>query len=82
MGANLNVHQFRQLCDSPRTVYVAFDADRNGSGQRAAQSLVCRLTEKGINMRTVVLPQGHDPNSLLIRDGGADQFRSLLEAAQ
>src|SRR5262245_43551472 len=38
LGANLNARQFRQLCDAPRTVYLAFDADRNGSGQRAAQS--------------------------------------------
>ena len=82
MGTNLNAHQFRQLCDSPRTVYVAFDADRNGSGQRAAQSLACRLTERGIMVRTVVLPQGHDPNSFLVGGGDADQFQSLLEAAQ
>jgi len=82
MGTNLNAHQFRQLCDSPRTVYVAFDADRNGGGQRAAQSLACRLTERGIMVRTVVLPQGHDPNSFFVGGGDADQFQSLLEAAQ
>ena len=39
MGTNLNARQFRQLCDGPRTVYLAFDADTNGSGQQAAQSL-------------------------------------------
>jgi len=82
MGTNLNAHQFRQLCDSPRTVYVAFDADRNGGGQRAAQSLACRLTERGIMVRTVVLPQGHDPNSFFVGGGDADQFQSLLKAAQ
>lgn len=82
MGTNLNAHQFRQLCDSPRTVYVAFDADRNGSGQRAAQSLVYRLTDEGISARTVALPQGHDPNSFLVGDGDAGQFRSLLKAAR
>ena len=27
MGTHLNAHQFRQLCDGPRTVYLAFDAD-------------------------------------------------------
>ena len=35
MGTNLNAHQFRQLCDGPRTVYLAFDADHNGSGQQS-----------------------------------------------
>ena len=33
LGNHLNAHQFRQLCDRPRTVYLAFDADANGSGQ-------------------------------------------------
>jgi hypothetical protein len=37
LGTHLNVRQFRQLCDGPRTVYLAFDADPNGSGQQAAQ---------------------------------------------
>ena len=82
LGTNLNARQFRQLCDGPRTVYLAFDADRNGSGQRAAQSLACRLTEQGVNARTVALPDDHDPNSFFVRDGDARQFQSLLEAAQ
>ena len=38
LGTHLNARQFRQLCDGPRTVYLAFDADGNGSGQQAAQS--------------------------------------------
>jgi len=82
MGTNLNARQFRQLCDSPRTVYLAFDADRNCSGQQAAQSLVCRLGEQGVNVRTVALPAGHDPNSFFVQGGDAHQFQSLLESAQ
>jgi len=56
MGNHLNAHQYRQLCDLPRTVYLAFDADTNGSGQQAAQSLACRLREQGMNVRRVSLP--------------------------
>jgi DNA primase len=82
LGANLNARQFRQLCDGPRTVYLAFDADSNGSGQQAAQSLVGRLGEQGITVRTVALPDGHDPNSFFVQDGDARQFQSLLEAAR
>jgi DNA primase len=82
MGNHLNVRQYRQLCDRPRTVYVAFDADRNGSGQQAAQSLACRLREQGSNVRKVSLPDNHDPNSFFVQDGDARQFQSLLEAAQ
>ena len=82
LGTHLNARQFRQLCDAPRTVYLAFDADKNGSGQQAAQSLAGRLTEEGVNVRTVALPDGHDPNSFFVRVGDARQFQSLLEAAQ
>ena len=82
LGTHLNARQFRQLCDSARTVYVAFDADWNVSGQNAAQSLACRLREHGLNARTILLPEGHDPNSFFAQGGDARQFQSLLEAAQ
>jgi DNA primase len=82
MGAHLNARQVCQLCDGPRTVYVAFDADTNGSGQKAAQSLASRLTEHGVSARTVSLPEGHDPNSFFAQGGDAHQFWSLLEAAR
>ncbi len=82
LGTHLNARQFRQLCDSQRTVYLAFDADRNGSGQSAAQSLACQLGERGLNVSTVSLPGGHDPNSFFVNGGDARLFQSLLEAAQ
>jgi DNA primase len=82
MGNHLNAHQCRQLCDSRRTVYLAFDADPNGSGQQAAQSLACRLKERGLTARRVSLPDGHDPNSFFVQGGNARQFQSLLEAAR
>jgi hypothetical protein len=75
------VHQYRQLCDRSRTVYLAFDADTNGSGQQTSQSLACRLKEQGMNARRVSLPDGHDPNSFFVADGNARQFQALLEAA-
>ena len=81
MGNHLNGHQYRQLCDRPRTVYLAFDADPNGSGQEAARALADRLREQGMSVRRVSLPDGHDPNSLLVEDGDARQFQTLLEAA-
>jgi DNA primase len=80
LGVHLNARQFRQLCDAPRTVYLAFDADSNGSGQQAAQCLSQRLRERGINACRVSLPDGHDPNSFFVQGGDARQFRSLLEA--
>jgi DNA primase len=82
LGVHLNARQFRQLCDAPRTVYLAFDADSNGSGQQAAQCLSQRLRDCGIHACRVSLPDGHDPNSFFVQGGDARQFRSLLEAAR
>jgi DNA primase len=82
MGNHLNGQQQRQLCDRPRTVYLVFDADPNGSGQQAAQSLAGRLREQGVNVRRVSLPEGHDPNSFFVEGADAGQFQALLEAAR
>ena len=81
LGTQLNARQFRQLCDGPRTVYLTFDADGNGSGQQAAQSLACRLREQGVDVRRVSLPEGHDPNSFFVGGGSAQEFQRLLEEA-
>jgi DNA primase len=82
MGNHLNAYQFRQLCDGTRTVYLTFDADRNGSGQQAAQWLASRFREQGLTARTVSLPEGHDPNSFFVQRGDAQQFQCLLEEAR
>jgi DNA primase len=82
MGTQLNAYQFRQLCDGMRTIYLAFDADANGSGQRAARALSERLSGQGVAALRVSLPDSHDPNSFFVQGGDARQFESLLEAAQ
>lgn len=82
LGTHLNTYQFQQLCDRPRTIYLTFDVDANGSGQQASQQLAHRLRARGISTRRVLLPDGHDPNSFFVQGGDARQFQSLLEAAQ
>jgi DNA primase len=81
LGNHLNARQFQQLCEGPRTVYLAFDADANGSGPSAAQWLSRRLAAQGVAAHRVQLPDGHDPNSFFVRGGDAQQFQRLLEAA-
>lgn len=82
LGTHLNADQLRQMCDGQSTVYVAFDADANRSGQCAREQLARYLGARGIAARRVLLPAGHDPNSFFARGGTANQFQSLLEAAQ
>jgi len=81
LGTHLTADQLQQLCDRPRTVYLTFDVDANGSGQQAAQALAHRLRAQGIIARRVLLPPGHDPNSFFVQGGDARQFQSLLEEA-
>ena len=81
LGTHLTADQFQQLCDRPRTVYLSFDVDANGSGQQAAQALTHRLQAQGIIARRVLLPPGEDPNSFFVQGGDARQFQSLLEEA-
>ena len=81
LGTHLNADQFRQLCEQPRTVYLAFDIDQNQSGQQAAEQLSRRLGAQGIAARRVLLPEGQDPNSFFVEGGDTRQFQSLLEAA-
>ena len=53
MGAHLNTHQFRQLCDGTRTVYLTFDADPNGSGDVTALDLMAVRA----HLRSVLPPE-------------------------
>ena len=81
LGTHLNARQLHQLSDAPRTVYLAFDTDRNGSGQQAAQCLARTLRPRGVSVRLVSLPEGPDPNSFFTSGGDAHQFQALLESA-
>jgi hypothetical protein len=37
---------------------------------------------RGVTVRQVLLPAGHDPNSFFVQGGDARQLRLLLEAAR
>ena len=85
LGTGLNATQFRQLRDgAARCVYLAFDSDANGAGQRAARQLAQRLWACcRLEAFPVELPDGHDPNSFFVQGGGdADQFQTLLRRAR
>jgi hypothetical protein len=77
-----NARQFQQLCDRPRTIYIALDSDANGSGQSAAQPMARHLRTQALCAFQILLPDGQDPNSFFVQGGSAQQFRRLLEAAR
>ena len=51
--------------------------DGDDSGQKAARNLAAKLDEAGLNAEIVELPDGHDPNSFLIKEG-APALAALL----
>jgi len=82
MGSHLNSIQVAELAGATNhTVYLCFDTDANGSGQRAASRLSARLRQSGIEALRVQLPPGHDPNSLLA-SGSVGDFQRCLEGAR
>jgi DNA primase len=83
LGSHLNNLQLARLCRmDERVIYICFDADRNGSGQRAAHGLSVQLRHAGVEALRVELPHGHDPASFFAAGAGARDFRRLLERAR
>ncbi len=59
-----------------KPVFLCFDSDN--AGRKAAGKAKEQLEEIGITSRQIVLPEGKDPCSLLLQNGGKDILRRLL----
>lgn len=83
LGSHLNPIQLRQLCQiGERIPYLCFDADRNGSGPRAARWLSMQLRHAGVEARRLELPGGHDPASFFAAGASACAFQRYLDRAR
>jgi len=83
LGSHLNPIQFGQLASRRGSrVHICFDADSNQSGSRAAGNLRVRLSAAGVEVRTVILPNGHDPASLFAEGATVRDFQYFLERAR
>lgn len=70
-----HVKALRRYCDE---VVLLFDGD--SAGLRAARRSIPFFLNEQVEGRVALLPQGHDPDSL-IREKGAKAVRELIEAA-
>ncbi|MFA7159625.1 MAG: DNA primase [Kiritimatiellia bacterium] len=61
-------------------VILAFDADN--AGQKAALRATEVFLRAGLGVRVASLPEGTDPDSLLLQEGGPEKFREILDRAQ
>jgi DNA primase len=83
LGSHLNNSQLAELCRvGARVPYLCFDADRNGSGHRAARRLSIQLRHAGVEALRVDLPEGQDPASFFASGASAADFERCLERAR
>lgn len=83
MGSHLNNQQLVELCQTGEPViHICFDADRNGSGPRAARRLSIQLRHAGREALRVALPEGHDPASFFASGASAHDFERCLAGAR
>ncbi|MBN1295053.1 MAG: DNA primase [Candidatus Latescibacteria bacterium] len=76
-GTSFTVDQAKILSRMARKVILLFDSDEAGlsAAARGADNLLVTDLDIGV----VVLPEGHDPDSL-VRERGAEGFREVLES--
>jgi DNA primase len=78
MGTALTSHQADLLARQAATVIVAYDGDEPGLA--AAYKAFPLLLSRGIYVRHLTLPDGHDPDSFL-RQTGAEGLRAAIAGA-
>ena len=78
LGTSLTPEQARLLRRYTKQVALAYDAD--APGQKSSFRNADELLRQGASVSVVTLPPGEDPDTL-VRKGGADAFKALLDAA-
>jgi DNA primase len=79
LGTAFTIEQARELHRVANNLYLCFDGD--AAGQAATTRSIDMLKEEGLEVRVVRLPEGRDPDSIVLEDG-ADAFSALIEASQ
>jgi DNA primase len=75
-GTSLTEDQIRLVKRFTDNMTIIYDGD--AAGIKAALRGLDLVLQQGLNVRLVLLPDGHDPDSFF-KANGADQFRSYLE---
>lgn len=79
MGTSLTKDQARILKRYSDKVYISYDGDF--AGQKAAIRGLEILSEEGIEVKVVALPDGMDPDDV-VKNMGVEGYRSLLQQAK
>ena len=78
MGTSLTQTQAKLLKNYCDRIYISYDGD--GAGQKATLRGLDILSEVGLNVKVVALPEGLDPDDVIKRHGAAF-YQNLLDTA-
>lgn len=78
LGTALTPQQVQLLRRYTREVIVAYDGDE--SGVRSALRMLDPFLDSGITAKIAVFPEGDDPDSYVMREGG-EKFSGLLDSS-
>ena len=78
LGTSLTEQQVNLLGGFTRNVVVSFDPD--SAGREAAARSINMFLAHGFGVKVMQLPEGKDPDSLIIEQG-VDSYRALLDSA-
>ena len=76
-GTSLTVEQVKAIHRFASKVIIVYDGDE--AGQKAAQRAIPMLLEEGLQVKTVVFPDSHDPDSYA-RAFGEQALKTFLES--
>ncbi|HLW37512.1 MAG TPA: DNA primase [Candidatus Eremiobacteraceae bacterium] len=79
LGTAFTPEQARELRRVAPNLYLCFDGD--AAGQAATARSIDMLAEEGLQVRVASLPQGRDPDEIVLQDG-AQAFAALIEQSQ
>jgi DNA primase len=79
LGTAFTVEQARELRRVASNLYLCFDGD--AAGQAATARSIDMLNDEGLSVRVAQLPEGRDPDDIVLRDGAA-AFEALLQGSQ
>lgn len=79
MGTAVTESHLAQLSGRTNTVILAMDADK--AGQEAMLNAGAIAAKRRMRVLIAAMPQGADPAEMVTAEGGAEQFRELVDAA-
>lgn len=76
LGTALTEKQLSLLSRYSKNIYLLYDGD--DAGRKATVSSGLKCLELGLNAKVIPLPQGEDPDSILLKEG-KEHLQSLIE---